>query len=114
MSRTDEFALNTPHPENKPDAPKGRERAAEVTDRLGLTREAAHQEMERLRNVAEYETRKIFGQRSALREPVAPAPKRKKNDRTTHAAEYRVEKSNTPVREDKPETEDRQQKLVLE
>jgi hypothetical protein len=41
--------------------------------RGGLTREAAHAEMNRFRGVAEYETRKLFGQRSALRQAVEPA-----------------------------------------
>jgi hypothetical protein len=115
MSRTDEFALNTPHPEEKPDTRTAHERAAEITDRLGLTREAAHREMERFGNLAEYEVRKIFGQRSALREPVMPEPKRKKSNRTAPAAEYRVAKSSAPIREAAPEeSDDRQQKLALE
>jgi len=114
MSRTDEFALNTPQPEDKPDARTAHERTAEISDRLGLTREAAHLEMERFGNLTEYEVRKIFGQRSALREPVTTEPKRKKNNRTDPGTEYRVEKSKPPVREHKPETDDRQQKLALE
>jgi len=114
MSRTDEFALNTPQPEDKPDARMAHERATEITDRLGLTREAAHREMERFRNIAEYETRKIFGQRSALREPVTPEPKRKKSNANNTGVEHRAERSAESVRERKPETDDRQQKLALE
>ena len=114
MSRTDEFALNTPQPEDKPDARTAHERTAEISDRLGLTREAAHREMERFRNLTEYEVRKIFGQRSALREPVAPEPKRKKSKDGNQDVDYRAESSAEPVRERKAATDNRQQKLALE
>lgn len=40
----------------------------------GLTREAARAEMDRFRGVAEYETRKLLGQHSALKQPVSAAP----------------------------------------
>jgi hypothetical protein len=55
----------------------------EVSSRAGISREAAKAEMERFRDVAEYETRKLFGQRSALRQPAEPLPARKKPRRRT-------------------------------
>jgi hypothetical protein len=82
MSRT--------HTDNAPDRqpePRtlGPERESFMTARNGLTREAARTEIDRFRGVAEYETRKLLGQRSALKQPSsAPAreeapgePKRK-------------------------------------
>lgn len=114
MSRSDEFIVNTPKPEDKPEARTVQERAAEITDRLGLTREAAHREMERFRNLAEYETRKIFGQRSALRDLTTPEPKRKKSHRDSTGVEYHAEKSAGSSRKPEPDSEDPQQKLALE
>ncbi len=77
MSRTDDYGLNDPGRERQDRTPTVHDRTAEPSSRLGMSREAARVEMERFRGVAEYETRKIFGQRSAIREPVeAPKPKK--------------------------------------
>lgn len=48
-----------------------------------MTRDAARAEMDRFRGVAEYETRKIFGQHSAMKqatEPPAPVRNRSEKD----------------------------------
>lgn len=75
MSRTDDYGLSDAGRERQDRSPSVQDRAAEPPSRLGMSREAARVEMERFRGVAEYETRKIFGQRSALRQPVeAPVP----------------------------------------
>ena len=75
MSRTDDYGLNDAARERPDRGPTVQDRAAEPCSRLGMSHEAARVEMERFRGVAEYETRKIFGQRSALRQPVeVPAP----------------------------------------
>ncbi len=89
MSRTDDFAVRTPQPE-KAETHSVLDRAVEVGDRLGLTRDAARREMERLRNLSEYEIRKVFGQRSGLREPAEPRPKKSKRQKP--ATEYRAVK----------------------
>jgi hypothetical protein len=88
MSRTDDYGWTDTHPENqRPDAgPSVVDRLAELPSRLGLSREAAHREMERFRGVAEYEIRKIFGQHSALQQPVEPASPRKSKRRDTHSS----------------------------
>lgn len=88
MSRTDDYEWTEAPPENqRPDTgPSALDRLAELPARLGLSREAAHREMERFRGVAEYEIRKIFGQHSALRQPLEPEPRRKPRRRDTHAS----------------------------
>src|SRR5690348_1887923 len=48
------------------------ERNVEVNSRFGMSKEAARKEMDRFRGVAEYETRKIFGQRSSLKQSLPP------------------------------------------
>jgi hypothetical protein len=70
MSRTDDYrpADNDPRDGNSPTI----DRTAEINSRMGISREAAHAEMERFHGVAEYEIRKLFGQRSAMRQPVVP------------------------------------------
>jgi hypothetical protein len=76
MSRTDDYGLAS-HTRDLPDrAHSAPDRANEIGSRMGVSHETAHAEMERFRGVAEYEVRKLFGQRSALREPIEqPAAK---------------------------------------
>lgn len=70
MSRTNDYGPSDDDPRegNSPSV----ERSAEISSRIGISREAAHAEMARFRGVAEYEVRKLFGQRSALPQPAAP------------------------------------------
>ncbi len=98
MSRTDDYGLSDAGRERQDRSPGVQDRA-EPSSRLGMSREAARVEMERFRGVAEYETRKIFGQRSALRQPVeVPVPqestvKKRKTapaQRATSAVRYEV------------------------
>jgi len=81
MSRTDEIGLPSEGQDARDRAPSAFDRIVEVSSRMGVSREAARSEMERFRGVAEYETRKIFGQHSALRQPAEPLPARKKRGR---------------------------------
>jgi hypothetical protein len=57
---------------------------------MGVSHETAHAEMERFRGVAEYEVRKLLGQRSALREsieqPAAKPPTRRSRTQPAPAA----------------------------
>ncbi len=99
MSRTDDYGLSDSGRDRQDRSPSVQDRTAEPPSRLGMSREAARVEMERFRGVAEYETRKIFGQRSALRQPVeVPAPKTKKRksvptQRATSSVRREVPKS---------------------
>ncbi len=117
MSRTDDYGLSDSGRDRQDRSPSVQDRTAEPPSRLGMSREAARIEMERFRGVAEYETRKIFGQRSALRQPVeVPAPqktaaKKQKSaptQRATSAKRHEVSKPSlpgeTPRREDNPDT----------
>jgi len=81
MSRTDDYGLTDSERRDK--SPSVFDRMAELPSRLGLSREAARVEMERFRGVAEYEVRKIFGQRSALKQPSANAESRKPRHKKT-------------------------------
>ena len=82
MSRTPTESM----PERQPDMHRNDpEREPTAGTRAGLTREAARAEMDRFRGVAEYETRKIFGQRSALRQPLNEAEDAKPTERKTQA-----------------------------
>jgi hypothetical protein len=90
MSRTDDYGLAShtrDFPERAHSAP---DRANEIGSRMGVSHETAHAEMERFRGVAEYEVRKLFGQKSALREPIeqpaATKPARRSNARPTPTA----------------------------
>jgi hypothetical protein len=74
MSRTEDYSVDTDRREREDRAPSALERVAEISSRLGLTHDAAKLEMERFLGVAEYETRKLIGQHTALRQPAAPAP----------------------------------------
>lgn len=82
MSRTD-LPVPTEGQDARDRAASAQDRAVEVFSRMGISREAAKAEMERFRGVAEYETRKLFGQRSALRQPAEPLPASKKSRRSS-------------------------------
>lgn len=86
MSRTDDYGLTDSDRERNERSASVLDRAVELPSRLGLSREAARAEMERFRGIAEYEIRKIFGQRSVLKQPSDVAlpkkGKRKKSDHT--------------------------------
>jgi len=69
MSRTDDYGLPTERPDSREKTPTVQDRAPEIAAHIGVTREAAQNEMTRFRGVAEYETRKLLGQRSALQKP---------------------------------------------
>ena len=117
MSRTDDYGLSDSGRDRQDRSPSVQDRTAEPPSRLGMSREAARIEMERFRGVAEYETRKIFGQRSALRQPVeAAAPQRTTAKKQKSAPTHRATLANrhedskpsspgeTPRREDNPDT----------
>lgn len=76
MSRHDDYSLENNRREPEDRTPSALERTAEVSSRLGVTRDAAKLEMERFLGVAEYETRKLVGQHSVLRQPTPSAPAR--------------------------------------
>ncbi len=115
MSRTEEFPLETPKADQKPDPRRDHEPNREIADRQGLTRDAAHREMQRFRGVAEYEVRKLIGQRGALREPIAPSPRRKRQKpQDAQAQEVRTESVQSEAREQKPDSESFQQSLPME
>ncbi len=71
MSRSHAQDDRQQQPEHRTPPP---ERESTSGWRGGVTREAARTEMDRFRGVAEYETRKLFGQHSALKQPVSSAP----------------------------------------
>ena len=76
MSRFDDHRVHSdPSDALERDKP-GPNRTADIGSRFGMSKEAARVEMDRFRGVAEYETRKIFGQHSALKQPIAPEPSR--------------------------------------
>jgi hypothetical protein len=74
MSRTDDYGLQDPNREPHERSQRTFDHTAEIASRAGLTREAAKHEMEKFLGVAEYETRKLVGQHSTLRQPSPPAP----------------------------------------
>ena len=74
MSRSDDYSVDADRREREDRATSAPDRAAEVSSRLGLTHDAAKLEMEKFLGVAEYETRKLIGQHTALRQPSTPAP----------------------------------------
>lgn len=102
MSLTDDHALQNNNREPHEHSHRVFDHTAEIISRSGLTREAANHEMEKFLGVAEYETRKIAGQHSTLRQPDAPAqndPKRQKR------AESRDETTKVESRVAAPTTE---------
>ncbi len=99
MSRTDDYGLSDAARERQDRSPSVQDRA-EPSSRLGMSREAARVEMERFRGIAEYQTRKIFGQRSSLRQPVeVPAPQESTVKKRKTAA---AQRATSAVRHDVP------------
>ena len=88
MSRIDEHRLhNDSGDELEKDKPT-HGRVIEIGSRFGMSKEAARAEMDRFRGVAEYETRKILGQHSALKQPIrhsAPEQDAPKRNSGSHA-----------------------------
>lgn len=74
MSRFDDHRVQSEPAEALEREKAGPNRTVDIGSRFGMSKEAARVEMDRFRGVAEYETRKIFGQHSALKQPVAPVP----------------------------------------
>ena len=93
MSRFDDHRVQSDPAEALEREKAGPNRAVEIGSRFGMSKEAARVEMDRFRGVAEYETRKIFGQHSALKQPIAAQPSRRKTGRTN------AENHTTTVRE---------------
>lgn len=92
MSRFDDHRAQSALAEALEREKVGLNRTVEIGSRFGMSKEAARVEMDRFRGVAEYETRKIFGQHSALKQPVEPQPLRPKASRKnaeTHKATVR-------------------------
>ena len=92
MSRFDDHRVQSDPTEALERDKAGPNRAVEIGSRFGMSKEAARVEMDRFRGVAEYETRKIFGQHSALKQPIAPQPSRPKagrRDAENHTATVR-------------------------
>lgn len=102
MSRT-ELPVSTETPDPRRTAPSSAERPVETSARLGISREAAKEEMERFRGVAEYETRKLFGQRTALRHPMEPLPTTKKSRRrASQPGPHQAQATHTQIRVESP------------
>lgn len=102
MSRTDDYGLQDTNREPQEHSHKVFDHAAEIASRAGLTREAAAHEMEKFLGVAEYETRKLVGQHSTLRQPDAPTlnePKRQKRDERRTESPQTEKRAATPVPE---------------
>ena len=99
MSRTDDYGLADSDREPNDRSASVFDLAAELPSRLGLSREAARAEIERFRGIAEYETRKIFGQRSVLKQPVdiglPQERKPKRSEPTEPRAKWRTPKEQT-------------------
>jgi len=81
MSRFDDHRVQSDPAETLEREKAGPNRAVEIGSRFGMSKEAARVEMDRFRGVAEYETRKIFGQHSALKQSIAPEPSRPRTGR---------------------------------
>ena len=89
MSRTDDYGLENTDRTPQENSHRVFDHTAEIASRFGLTHDAAKKEMEKFLGVAEYETRKLVGQHSALRQPEAPTlddPKRSKRSETQRQA----------------------------
>lgn len=104
MSRFDDHRVHSDAAEALEREKAGPNRAVEIGSRFGMSKEAARVEMDRFRGIAEYETRKIFGQHSALKQPIAPEPSRRNTGRTnaenhTTTARQAPEEPATPVAE---------------
>src|SRR5947199_10752067 len=73
MSRFEDHRVHSDPSEALERDKAGPNRTVDIGSRFGMSKEAARKEMDRFRGVAEYETRKIFGQRSSLKQAV-PSP----------------------------------------
>lgn len=82
MSRFDDHRVQSEPAEALEREKAGPNRAVEIGSRFGMSKEAARVEMDRFRGVAEYETRKILGQHSALKQPIAPEQTQPRTRRT--------------------------------
>ena len=78
MSRFDDQRVHSDPSEALERDKAGPNRTVDIGSRFGMSKEAARVEMDRFRGIAEYKTRKIFGQHSALKQPIAPEPSRAK------------------------------------
>ena len=78
MSRFDDHRVHSDPSETLERDKAGPNRTVDIGSRFGMSKEAARVEMDRFRGIAEYETRKIFGQHSALKQPITPQPSRAK------------------------------------
>ena len=103
MSRS-ELPVTTDTHDPRNGSPSTPERSLDASSRIGISREAAKAEMERFRGVAEYETRKLFGERTALRQPMEPLQTGKKSRRrTAHDRPSEVRSTHTQVKTESPE-----------
>lgn len=84
MSRFDDHRVHSDPSETLERDKAGPNRTVDIGSRFGMSKEAARIEMDRFRGVAEYETRKIFGQHSALKQPIAPEQPQPRTSRTNH------------------------------
>lgn len=113
MSRFDDHRVQSDPAEALEREKAGPNRTVEIGSRFGMSKEAARVEMDRFRGVAEYETRKIFGQHSALKQPIAPQPSRPKagrRDAENHTATVR-QMPNEPAPVPAPAAEAKTQQL---
>ena len=101
MSRT-ELPLPNESRRDERDSPSAHDRLVEGSSRIGISRDAAKAEIERFRGVAEYETRKLFGQHSALRKPMEPLPGANKSRRRSSQTHSTNAKTNRSQSKDQP------------
>ena len=108
MSRFDDHRVHSDPSEASDRDKAGLNRTVDIGSRFGMSKEAARVEMDRFRGIAEYETRKIFGQHSALKQPVAPEPSRSragKRNAECHTATMRQGQPEEPAALPAPEAE---------
>lgn len=98
MSLTDDHGLQNNNRVPQEHSHRVFDHTAEIASRSGLTREAAKQEMEKFLGVAEYETRKLVGQHSTLRQPDAPTQDKPKPQKRTEKPKTETLET-TPVAE---------------
>lgn len=93
MSRFDDYRVHSDPSDALERDKAGPNRTVDIGSRFGMSKEAARVEMDRFRGVAEYETRKIFGQHSALKQPIAPEqtqPRARRTNPEEHSATSRI------------------------
>ena len=71
MPSLDERNIPDDAPERLDRSKSSSECNVEINSRFGMSKEAARKEMDRFRGIAEYEARKIFGQRSSLKQALS-------------------------------------------